>query len=208
MMPNTNELGLFALGLVLLPGERVPLHIFEPRYRQLFADCVLEDTPFVVLYSEDETTASTGCAARFDELLERHDDGRISVVVRGLEPVEILREIDGRMYYRAECRTCTDTASTVDPTRTAQATERFAALAEHATGSAQTPEPEDGIPWSYVLASHVELPSVIKQELLETRDENARLDLVTGALEHELAGHKRAELAAEVAPTNGKVPLD
>jgi len=208
MMADTNELGLFALGLVLLPGERVPLHIFEPRYRQLFADCVLEDSPFVLLYSEDQTTASIGCTARFDELLERHDDGRISVVVRGVEPVEILHQTDGRMYYRAECRLCADERVTVDPTRAARATERFAQLAEYATGSPQTPEPEDGVPWSYVLASHVELPSPLKQELLETRDENVRLDLVIDALDQELTGHKRAEMAAERAPTNGKVPHD
>ena len=88
-MSETHKYGLFVLNLVLLPGERVPLHIFELRYRQLFADCVLEDTPFVVLYSEDEATASIGCTARFEEVLERHDDGRISVVVRGLAPTEI-----------------------------------------------------------------------------------------------------------------------
>ncbi len=206
MMGGTNELGLFALSLVLLPGERVPLHLFEPRYRQLFADCVLEDTPFVVLYSEDLTTASIGCAARFDELLERHGDGRISVVVRGIEPVEILHETDGRMYYRAECRTCVDDSVTVDQARAAEANARFSRLAEYATGIPQTPEPEDGVPWSYVLASHVEFPSPTKQALLETRDENVRLDLVIDALDLELVSHKRAELAAERAPSNGKVP--
>ncbi len=207
-MPETPTYGLFALNLVLLPGERVPLHIFEPRYRQLFADCVLEDTPFVVVYSEDEATASVGCTARFEEVLERHDDGRISVVVRGLAPVEILHEANGHLYFSAECRPRPDDPVAVDPERAARATARFVALAKEVTGRAEAPTGEEGVPWSYVLAAHVELPSRVKQALLETPDENARLDLVIRALDHELAAAERARLAAERAPTNGKVPHD
>jgi len=207
-MPETHTYGLFVLNLVLLPGERVPLHIFEPRYRQLFADCVLDDTPFLVLYSEDEATASVGCTARFEEVLERHDDGRISVVVEGLAPAEIINEANGHLYYSAECRPCPDDPVSVDPERTAHATARFVALAEEVTGRAEAPDAEEGVPWSYVLAAHVELPARIKQALLETRDENARLDLVIRALDRELAAAERARLAAERAPSNGKVPHD
>lgn len=207
-MSETPTYGLFALNLVLLPGERVPLHIFEPRYRQLFADCVLEDTPFVLVYSEDEATAPVGCAARFEEVLERHDDGRISVVARGLAPVEIIQEANGHLYFTARCRPRPDDPIEVDPQRAAQATARFVALAEAVNGVAEAPNGEDGVPWSFVLAAHVELPARIKQALLETRDENARLDLVVRALDHELAAAERASLAAERAPTNGKVPHD
>ena len=207
-MPETTTYGLFVLNLVLLPGERVPLHIFEPRYRQLFADCVLEDTPFVLLYSEDEATASVGCTARFDEVLERHDDGRISVVVRGVGPVEIVREANGHLYYSAQCRPCEDDRVRVDQERSTQAAARFVALAAEITGHAEAPEGQDGVPLSYVLAAHVELPARVKQALLETRDENARLDLVIRALDHELAAAERARLAADRAPTNGKVPHD
>jgi Lon protease-like protein len=207
-MAETPTYGLFVLNLVLLPGERVPLHIFEPRYRQLFADCVLEDTPFVVLYSEDETAAPVGCTARFEEVLERHADGRVSVVVRGLGPVEIVHEASGHMYYSAECRPCPDDPVRVDKERATQATARFVALAEEVAGHAEAPHGEDGVPLSYVLAAHVELPARVKQALLETRDENARLDLVIRALDHELAAAERARLAADRAPTNGKVPHD
>jgi len=203
---ETPTYGLFVLNLVLLPGERVPLHIFEPRYRELFADCVLEDTPFVVLYSEDEAAAPVGCTARFEEVLERHDDGRISVVVRGLDAVEIVHEANGHMYYSAECRPCRDDPVQVDEVRSATATARFVALATEVTGHGEAPEGDHGVPLSYVLAAHVELPARIKQVLLETRDENVRLDLVIRALDHELAAAERARLAAERAPTNGKVP--
>ena len=207
-MPETPIYGLFALNLVLVPGERIPLHIFEPRYRELFADCVLEDSPFVVVYSDEGAVAPVGCTARFDELLERHDDGRLSVIVAGIAPVELLRQTDGRLYTGAECRPLTDDLGEVDAIRVAAATERFRALADLTTGQASVPDGIDGIAWSYVLAGHLELAPRVKQAMLESRDELVRLSLLTDALDLELAAAERAVLAAERAPSNGKVPHD
>ena len=58
-MDSPRDLGLFPLDLVLLPGERIPLHLFEARYRQLYADCVLDDHPFVVVRSGDDVRPGT-----------------------------------------------------------------------------------------------------------------------------------------------------
>ncbi len=207
-MPETPIYGLFALNLVLVPGERIPLHIFEPRYRELFADCVLEDSLFVVVYSDEGAVAPVGCAARFDELIERHDDGRLSVIVAGVAPVELVRETDGRLYTRAECRPLADDPRDVDAIRVAAATERFRALADLTTGQATVPDAVEGVAWSYVLAAHLELAPRIKQAMLEARDELVRLTLLTEALDLELAAAERAQMAAERAPTNGKVPHD
>jgi ATP-dependent Lon protease len=70
-MADLPDLGLFPLDLVVLPGERVPLHLFEPRYRQLYADCVLEDEPFVIVQAGPTGTADVGCSARFETLVRR-----------------------------------------------------------------------------------------------------------------------------------------
>ncbi len=207
-MPETPIYGLFALNLVLVPGERIPLHIFEPRYRELFADCVLDDSPFVIVYSDEGTVAPVGCTARFDELLERHDDGRLSVIVAGVAPVALVRQTEGRLYTRAECRPLADELHEVDAVRVAAATERYRALADLTTGQATVPDSIDGVAWSYVLAAHLELAPHIKQAMLEARDELVRLTLLTDALDLELAAAERALLAAERAPTNGKVPHD
>jgi Lon protease-like protein len=205
-MPKTSIYGLFALNLVLVPGERIPLHIFEPRYRELFADCVLEDRPFVVVHSDEGVVAPVGCTARFDELVERHDDGRLSVIVSGIAPVALLRETDGRLYTRAECQALDDDPRDVDAVRVTAATERFRALAKLTTGQGSVPDAIDGVAWSYVLAAHIELSARVKQAMLEARDELVRLTILTEALDLELAAAERAQLAAERAPTNGKVP--
>ena len=103
-MDEPRDLGLFPLDLVLLPGERIPLQLFEPRYRQLYADCVLDDRPFVVVRTTPSGPESVGCAAQFDELIQRLDDGRLHVVVLGTEPVEIIEETDGNLYFSATVR--------------------------------------------------------------------------------------------------------
>jgi Lon protease-like protein len=207
-MQDTPTYGLFVLNLVLVPGERIPLHIFEPRYRELFADCVLADSPFVVVHRDDGAMAQVGCTARFDELIERHDDGRISVVVTGIAPVELLDQVDGHGYAQARCRVLTDAAAAPDTARVADAGRLFSELAEAATGEPALPEHESDLPWSYVLAGHLELTPQVKQSLLEARDEGVRLGYLIHALQLELAAAGRARMAAERAPTNGKVPHD
>jgi ATP-dependent Lon protease len=202
---ETRDLGLFPLDLVLVPGERIPLHIFEPRYRQLYADCVLEDRPFVLVRAEDGQASQIGCAARFDELLQRSEDGRLSVMVRGVEPVEILEETEGSLYFSALCRTLADEPGPADAALADEARTLFTELSTRVTGERRTIEPEDGIPLSYAIAGAMEIVPPIKQLLLESREENARLLRVIRALQMALKAEDRADTAAERAHTNGKV---
>ncbi len=195
---ETRDLGLFPLDLVLVPGERIPLHIFEPRYRQLYADCVLEDRPFVLVRAEDGRASQIGCAARFDELLQRSEDGRV-------EPVEILEETEGSLYFSALCRTLVDEPGPVDAALAEEARTLFTELSKRVTGESRAIVPEEGIPLSYAVAGTVEIVAPIKQLLLESREENARLLRVIRALQMALKAEDRADTAAERAHTNGKV---
>ena len=73
-MLTTRWLGLFPLGIVLLPGEVVPLHIFEERYKKLIGER-LEEGEFGIVLAEDDTVRECGTAARVVELIEEMDDG-------------------------------------------------------------------------------------------------------------------------------------
>ena len=205
-MDSSRDLGLFPLDLVLLPGERIPLHLFEARYRQLYADCVLDDHPFVVVRTTEAGPEPIGCAARFDELIQRLDDGRLNVVVLGVEPVEILEETEGNLYFSATVRSLIDDETVApDPVIAADVVTRFRALAEKVTGTPRDPEVDDGVPLSYAVAGAVEIPPDTKQQILASRDENQRLLLVARALEVAAGSIERASVAAERASTNGKV---
>lgn len=200
-----DDLGLFPLDLVLLPGERIPLHIFEPRYRQLYADSVLGDTPFVVVRGRDDGMAQTGCTARFEDLLQRFDDGRLSVVVRGEAPVELVEETEGNLYLSALCRPVADDAVEVDAELADSTLTRFRTLAERVTGEAREPARPAGVPLSYAVAGLVELDDDLKQRMLEDRDENSRLRALRDGLDAAVVSAERIRMAAERARTNGKV---
>jgi len=198
------DLGLFPLDLVLLPGERVPLHLFEPRYRQLFADCTLEERPFVLVLAEPSGgTARVGCAARFETLVRRFEDGRLNVIVRGIEPVEILEETEGRLYFSARVRPLADVATAADPALAEDVLARFRALAGLA-GDQAPGLPED-VPLSYAVAGAFELATGPKQRLLESRDEGERLGIVRELLSAADREVRHARMAAQRAATNGRV---
>jgi Lon protease-like protein len=97
----TREIGIFALPTVLVPGERMPLHIFEDRYKQLIDDCVDHDQEFLLLYADEVGTRELGCAARVEEVLERFDDGRLNIVVEGTALLRVVEITRGQTYTTA-----------------------------------------------------------------------------------------------------------
>ena len=96
------ELGLFPLGIVLLPSERVPLHVFEERYKELIDECIAPDEEFGLLYADESGLREIGCRATVVEVIERFDDGRLNVLVEGRERFRILRHTGGRSFSTAE----------------------------------------------------------------------------------------------------------
>jgi Lon protease-like protein len=89
------ELPLFPLDVVLFPGEDLPLHIFEPRYRLMINECNEQKTPFGIVLVQPksehlkEEPYSVGTMAQV-EVLDRLDDGRINLIARGLRRFRIL----------------------------------------------------------------------------------------------------------------------
>lgn len=202
-MSDSLDLGLFPLDLVLLPGEKAPLHLFEPRYRQLYADCTLEDQPFVVVQSGPAGAAEVGCTARFETLVRRFEDGRLNVIVRGVAPVRLIEETDGRLYFSALVEPLEDDPAPAPPELVADVLSRFRALA--GLGESEMPEAPAGVPLSYAVAGTFALPSAPKQELLESRDESARLTMLADLLATVDKEIEHARMAAHRAGTNGRV---
>src|SRR5262245_47736056 len=78
-----DELGLFPLPVVLFPTERIPLHIFEPRYLELIEDCLANGREFGFVFAADESLQQVGTRAVVAEIMERLEDGRMNIVVEG-----------------------------------------------------------------------------------------------------------------------------
>jgi len=69
--------------LVLLPEEILPLHIFEPRYKEMIGECWETNCPFGIVLAEEAGFRSTGCIARIIEVTEEFQDGRMNILAQG-----------------------------------------------------------------------------------------------------------------------------
>jgi Lon protease-like protein len=176
------EIGLFPLGIVLLPTERVPLHIFEPRYQELVGECIESDDEFGMLYADEDGVREVGTLARVAEVIERFDDGRMNVVVEGSIRFRVEELTRGRSFMTAEIGPVEDDDGDVDPETASKAAGSFRALA--ALAGAETEELDESSPQlSFELAAQVELPPDSKQQLLELRTEQERLEAVAELLD-------------------------
>jgi Lon protease-like protein len=198
------ELPIFELPLVLLPGEQLPLHIFEDRYKRMVGTALEQEEPFGIVLRDDDGARSVGCTARIDEV-ERLEDGRMNIVVSGEAPFKVLDRFESQQYPAGEVELITDQdVPPVDEASAAAAREAFAELAERATGERPDPEELDTAS-AYAIAARIELPAETKQRLLEMRDEDERMVLLANALGAVGRALERAEEAAERASSNGKV---
>jgi Lon protease-like protein len=202
---KARELPIFELPLVLLPGEQLPLHIFEDRYKRMIGRSLEDGEPFGIVLRDDEGARSIGCTARVDQVLERFDDGRMNVVVSGQDPFRVLDRFEAPDYPAGEVELIAEDGPLPASEELAdEARDAFAELAERATGERpEAEELEDA--GAYAIASRIELPDETKQSLLEMRDEDDRLELLANALKAVERALERAEIAADHARSNGKV---
>ena len=199
------DLGLFPLRLVIFPGERLPLHIFEPRYRELIAECVERDEEFGIILAEEERLREVGTRAAVVEVLERLPDGRLNVIVEGRVRFRLLELTSGRSFHTGIVEPVADEDDPGEPDAAAHAVRLLQALATAVGVEVDLPSP-DSPTLSFDVAARVELELDDEQELLELRSERERLSRL-GELLAEAADRARVEREAhERARTNGKLP--
>jgi len=200
------SLPIFELPLALLPGEQIPLHIFEDRYRRMIEECLTTDDPFGVVLRDADGARSIGCSAVVSELLERFEDGRLNVVATGAEPFRVLDRFDDPEHPSAEVEMIEEDESTATREETEIAISAFADLAERASGTRPDEASLAGAR-AYDLAGRIELPADTKQELLAMRDEGERMRLLIGVLEALSEALDQSEDVAERAKSNGKIRI-
>jgi Lon protease-like protein len=183
---ETFRLPLFPLPVTLFPGTVLPLHIFEPRYRQMVEHVMKGDKRFGLLYHDpDESGPFLNEEGRVGTLAEiqRHQllpDGRSLILVRGVTRFQIVWEVRGEaLYYEAEVGIYEDLPPQ-DPEALYQQRKRSLGLFKnllrtqaHAPDALPTFRLKEEL--SFKLAATVRMDPFWQQELLEMRDEAARL---------------------------------
>ncbi|HEY5872976.1 MAG TPA: LON peptidase substrate-binding domain-containing protein [Gaiellaceae bacterium] len=201
-----DELGLFPLGIVLLPTEQLPLHIFEDRYKELVGECLDQEAEFGLVYADDDGLRDIGTRAHIVEVLSRFEDGRLNILVEGGERFRLTELTDGRSFNTGLVAPIQDADDPAETEAVDEALRLFEQLRE--VTESEVDAPDRDIPQlSFALAGKVELPSDEKLALLAETSERQRIELVQELLAHAVLTAQRVRRAAERASTNGKVDL-
>jgi Lon protease-like protein len=203
------ELGLFPLPIVLVPTERIPLRIFEPRYRELIDECVENGEEFgFILSTGDGAVHEIGTRAAVAQVLEVLEDGSMNIVVEGGERFRLLELTSGRAFTTGIVEPVEDDDEPPLEEDVARATDVFRRLAEAADSDVDVPDPGSRH-FDFELAARVDFAVDAKQELLAMTSPRARMKALIGLLETALEAVRLEQTLRERAGRNGKVaPLD
>ena len=204
MAETIERFPLFPLGLVLIPHELVPLHIFEERYKLMIGECIERESEFGIVWLSDEELKEVGCSARISRVLERFEDGRMNVLVEGASPFRLLRRIDDLPYPAGDVELLDDDEPAEAPGAADKARRRYADLVAEVTDERPEPEALEQLD-AYGMAATLDVALEAKQELLELRSEPGRLERLEGLFAEALGRIRHAERAAERARGNGSV---
>jgi Lon protease-like protein len=211
-MPS--RLPIFPLSAVLFPGTPLPLHIFEPRYKRMLADCLASDRRFGITPVKDAREhpepGSVGCVAEV-RVNQELPDGRSNIVVLGGTRFVLSRLLDESLPYLVALVQPFEDEPGTEPSADETATVRelfgryFAGLRQLNDADAEEPElPEDPLNLSFQVSGAIECDPGVKQRLLAERSTARRVEalilllpVLTSAVEAGLIVHRRAH-------TNGK----
>jgi len=172
-----DRISLFPLNVVLFPGELLPLHIFEPRYRRMVRKCLDEKTPFGMLLALPNGVARVGCSAEILEVTKRHEDGRMDVITVGRHPYRVVDLFTDDPLLEGTIDYLEDEDSLLD----AQTREKLIELYEVCftlicSGMPANLEQSPSPSLSFAVAAALPFDLLWKQQILELRSEAERQD--------------------------------
>jgi len=215
---GVNELPIFPLPVVLFPGVPLPLHIFEPKYRQMLEDIGNFNNLFGLSYFDSSTSdrdlpspGEIGCVAEVTET-QTFPDGRSNILTIGVVRYRIESYVErGDPYLVARVNYFEDTGE--DDDTLIKAAEDVAdtftriALAVRTINDERLnlPDISDTEPQrlSFLVAAAMEVDVEVKQELLELRSTAERLERLKNMLDRAVEGYEERARIHELAKGNG-----
>lgn len=197
-------LALFPLELVLFPGAPLPLHIFEPRYKELIAECLEEKKGFGMVRAKENAVAEVGCTAVILNVDRQYEDGRLDISAEGKQRFSIVELNHDREFLQAKVTWFDDEEPpTVPDTDSANAIELhkqlFRVLGQEA-------EIEENVPsLSFHLANALPVDLDFKQAFLEMKSEAERLETLIEYYRATIPQLEKTMRAREKASGNGHV---
>ncbi len=198
-------LPLFPLDLVLFPGTPLPLHIFEPRYREMITECLDQKMSFGVVRAKEEGVAEIGCTAEIITVARKYPDGRMDIVTEGRERFEVMQVNQERSFLQAEVLYLQDAPDQASAEEIAQAVKLQGEIFELAGSSSANSSGIAGSQLSFSLVGPMPLDLDFKQTLLGLKSEAERLQAVISYFEAILPNLRRTMRIRQKAGGNGHV---
>jgi ATP-dependent Lon protease len=203
-MDKPTLIPLFPLDVVLLPSMPLPLHIFEPRYKQMITHCLNGKLEFGLVLAANNSVASVGCTAEILQKIREYPDGRLDILTEGRSPFRLNEMLREGAYYQGMVDYLTDAPSTPAPPGERTLIDRFQQC--HLLIFDQ-PWARSGIPEnvaiSYHMAGRLPMELAQKQALLEMRSENERQAFLLQWLDEFLPKLAQRQHGRKVAGGNG-----
>ncbi|MGZ4788303.1 MAG: LON peptidase substrate-binding domain-containing protein [Terriglobales bacterium] len=168
-------IAIFPLDVVLLPGAPMPLHIFEPRYKEMIAESLEKSTPFGIVRAQQDSVAEIGCTAEISEVVKKYEDGQLDIVTEGLKRFQITGLDQERSFLRAEVSFFDDDEEQAAPKSEAEKLIKLHGDLLAVAGAEATGIEADDPQLSFHLAGSVPLDLDFKQNLLGMRSESQRV---------------------------------
>ncbi len=197
-------LPLFPLEVVLFPEAPLPLHIFEPRYREMMAECIAGKLPFGVVRAKEEALAEVGCTAEIVAITKQHEDGRMDILTLGRRRFEVGELNQERAFLRGRVDYFEDDPEEVPRDRAEHAIRLYSELLGLARADLEAPDAA-APQLSFRLVAPFPLDLDFKQHLLGMRSEAARLAAIVEYYEVLLPQMRRKVKAQRASKGNGHV---
>lgn len=202
-MSQLLDLPLFPLNLVLYPAERLPLHIFEPRYKEMARECLEHGHPFGIILYEEGKMADVGCTAVIRQVVREYDDGRMDLIVEGSERFRVHEVRQEKSYLTVDAETVEDAEDEAERDLVQRAITQHMKLLELA-GRTVRPNAYGGAHQvSFIIGHNAGLTLKQKQELLELQNEDDRILYLVRHFEDLIPKVERSEDARRKIQSNG-----
>ena len=196
-------LPLFPLDVVLFPGAALPLHIFEPRYKEMIGELLQSKEEFGVVRATPQGIADVGCTAEIVAVTKQHDDGRMDIVTEGRERFEVMDVNTERSFFRGEVLYFVDEPESAVKPQNARLIEIHSEALTLLDANAETPADEKEL--SFAIAGTMPFDLDFKQKLLGMRSEPKRVEALLEYYETLMPSLRRAVKARRKSSGNGHV---
>jgi Lon protease-like protein len=200
--PNT-LLPLFPLDAVLLPGASLPLHVFEPRYKEMIGECLKRKQAFGVLRVKDGEVAEIGCTAEILNVVKEYGDGVMDIITQGGQRFEVMQVHSERSFLQAEVFYLRDDPGTASRTEISRALELHGEIMKLAGSEPESASEVNEPELSFHLVGSLPLDLDFKQSLLGMKSEPERLLAVISFFENILPNVRRTMHVRRKAGGNG-----